>query len=469
MNTSDPHDSNSTHDDVIQAYLDGETSPEQEEQVRHLRNEPAFCERLAQFALDFACLHELAQQGVLERPQGAGDDAQAQPSAPLTERAGRFLRNRFVQAGVVLAAAVLLFAVCLPFWLGSDDPKRQASEKPVQGHIQQATATVLARDDRDDEQAGPDMPFRSNDTLHTVGPEGFAILVFHDGTSLALAGDTTVVCTEDVAQKRIFVRQGHVEADVARQPVGTPMVLVTPTAEASVLGTRFALSVIGNSTRLSVADGKVLFKRLSDGRSVTVPGGYQAIASTRSELAARPILPVPDTWSEDFEGGLPDEWQAGQWVTDALPQDSRGAVRAERRRSENSRLDYLYTVTSNKAWTHGLFRIEQNSYLNFTYRLEKPGWFHVFISVRPDDLSQPRFDNYECKDAGWGRIPAGVWRTASVPLAEFGKVPKAEFKDTPDFHPRVGDVAYVVIFSSYKRDRGLDIDRMWVTRGKPAD
>jgi hypothetical protein len=39
------------------------------------------------------------------------------------------------------------------------------------------------------------------------------------------------------------------------------MVLVTPTAEVSVMGTRLALSAIGDSTKLSVADGE---KELAD-------------------------------------------------------------------------------------------------------------------------------------------------------------------------------------------------------------
>ena len=96
--TADHNQPQLSPDDLIQAYLDGETTPEQEEEVRRLLKEPKVCERLAQFALDFACLHELAQQGVLEPPQGAGADVAAQPPASLAERAGRFLRNRFVQA-----------------------------------------------------------------------------------------------------------------------------------------------------------------------------------------------------------------------------------------------------------------------------------------------------------------------------------------------------------------------------------
>ena len=469
MNAADDFESTPVHDDLIQAYLDGDASPEQEEQVCRLLKEPMFCERLAQFAIDFACLHELAQQGVLELPQGAREDSQALPSTPVAERTDYIPRNWFVLAGVGLAAAVLLLAVCLPIWFGSGGPKRRTRARPVLGSIQQATATVLVSDARNEEQAQPGIAFRSGDTLRTAGPEGFAMLVFRDGTRLAMAGSTELVATADNGQKTVVIRQGLVAVDVARQPAEKPMILVTPTAEARILGTRFALSAIGNATRLSVAHGKVLLKRLSDGRSVTVPSGYQAVASTRSELAARPMPPVPDTWSEDFEDGLPDQWQAGQWVTEGLPLNSRGAVRTQRHPRANHRLEELHTVTSNKAWTHGLFRIEEDTCLNFTYKLANPGWFHIFISVRPDDLSQPHFGTYECKDASWWSIPAGGWRTASVPLAAFGRVPKADFKETPTFQPRIGDVVYVAIFSSYKHDRGLVIDRMWVTRGKPAD
>ena len=67
MNSSKSNDSKSLHDELIQAYLDGETSAEQDEQIRQLLEDPSFCERLAHFALDSACLHELGQQGVLEQ------------------------------------------------------------------------------------------------------------------------------------------------------------------------------------------------------------------------------------------------------------------------------------------------------------------------------------------------------------------------------------------------------------------
>jgi len=372
-----------------------------------------------------------------------------------------------VQVGVVLAAAALLFAASVPFWLGSDGPKRQIGKKPVLGYIQQATATALARDGRDDEEAGPDMPFRSNDTLRTLGPGGFAILGFHDGTKLALAGDTVVTCD---GQKTVRVRQGDVEADVAPQSPGRPMRILTPSAEIRVVGTRLALSADADATRLGVMRGRVVMTRLSDGRSVEVREGYHSIASARSELTAEPIPSVPDTWSEDFERGLPEDWQSGQWVTiDLPPENAHGAVRAARRPMPDGRRDELYTVTTHKAWTSGLFRIEQDTFLNFTYRLQRPGWFHVFLSVRPGDLNRPHYGNYEYQDKSSWTVPPGQWRTVSVPLSKFRKVTRPRFEDAPAIPPRIGDVAYVVIFSSHKHDRGLVIDRMWVTRGRPAD
>ena len=457
MNTIEDYPSDSSHDQLIQAYLDGEASPLQEEQFRGLLAQPSFCERLADFAIDFACLHELAQQGVL----------QEQPT--VQSGASRSSRSRIWRVGLAAAASVLLAIAAFFLWSSVERPARQVAQPPALGHIQQATGTILSRDGNDGAPAKADTAFHSGEMFQTVGPESFAILVFHDGTKLALAAETTAVCTEDEARKKVTVRQGDVQAEVAPQPMGKPMFIVTPHAEVSVLGTRLSLSANTNSTKVQVAEGHVFMRRLSDGRSVDVFGGFHAVASAQSELIARPTPPVPDTWSEDFERGLPDGWQSGQWITEGLLDNSQGGVRATRRFDKLARDRASYVVKTHKAWTRGLFCIKEDTYLNFTYKLEEPQWFHLFISVRPDDLSQPHFGIYECRDEDWRKVPAGQWRTASVPVAEFRRVPKADFKDTPDFHPRFGDVAYMVIFRTPAKDRGLVIDRVWVTRGEPTD
>jgi hypothetical protein len=78
------------------------------------------------------------------------------------------------------------------------------------------------------------------------------------------------------------------------------MILKTPQAEARVIGTRFALSVTTNSTRLDVTEGKVRFTRDSDSKFVKVSTGHYAIAAADSQLASLP-----------FTGGLLRLWWSG--------------------------------------------------------------------------------------------------------------------------------------------------------------
>jgi len=485
VNNSDRYDSTSTHDDLIQAYLDGETTPEQEEQVRRLLNEPAFCERLAQFALNLACLHELAHQGVLEQPDslGSGDRETSSPNsgdfvykerkpsrqrlrdAPVAKRAGYFLRNRLVQAGTVLVVLLLLLVVVVPFWLNRKPDEKPAAEKPALGRLREVASAVIVREGLDDESGQVGSILRSGDTLQNEGPEGFATFVFHDGTMLVLAGDTKVSLTQDGGQKRVDVHHGDVDADVAPQPDGKPMLFVTLLAEVRVMGTRLSISAETDGTTLSVTEGLVVMKRLSDGRSVNVRAGYHAVASPHTELAAQPTPSAPDAWSADFEDGLPDNWRLGQWVTDDLPENSKGAVRSAR---WATRSGLYYTVRSNKVTT-GLFRVHDDTHLNFTYKMDQPGWFNLFVVVNRNDGDRSRTGNYAHQEAAWWRIPASEWRTASVPLTRFHKVVRGRSKDEPKIYAQAGDAVNSIWFSTPEKDRGLTIDRMWVTRGKPAD
>ena len=88
--------------------------------------------------------------------------------------------------------------------------------------------------------------------------------------------------------KRFVLDAGKIEASVARQRTFKPMVILTPQAEARVLGTIFTLTVTTNATRLGVTEGKVKFTRASDGKMVKVSAGNNAVAAANYELAALP-------------------------------------------------------------------------------------------------------------------------------------------------------------------------------------
>jgi hypothetical protein len=129
--------------------------------------------------------------------------------------------------------------------------------------------------------------------LQTHGAASSAVLEFPDGTLLELGPDTTVTRLsggEDPAGrtggngKFAHVERGTVGAEVPPQPAGRPLVLVTPQAEARVLGTRLTIAVATDTTRLSVHEGEVQLTRLADEALVKVAAGHFVVAAETGPL-----------------------------------------------------------------------------------------------------------------------------------------------------------------------------------------
>jgi len=80
-----------------------------------------------------------------------------------------------------------------------------------------------------------------------------------EATSLLLESGALLLIEDSPHGKRLFLRKGRLRASVDKQV--DPFVLRTPDARATVLGTRFTLSVETSSTRLEVTQGKVNLAR----------------------------------------------------------------------------------------------------------------------------------------------------------------------------------------------------------------
>lgn len=124
-----------------------------------------------------------------------------------------------------------------------------------------------------------------------------AVVRYPDRTLVEVAASTSVAFQSggDAASslgKRVNVTWGRVSADVAKQPVGHPMVFLTPTAQAIVLGTRLSLEVDAASTRLEVEEGRVAFARNADRSRVEVGAGQFALATPSGDFAVRPVVAV---------------------------------------------------------------------------------------------------------------------------------------------------------------------------------
>ena len=97
--------------------------------------------------------------------------------------------------------------------------------------------------------------------------------------------------------KRVFLDTGVVEADVAKQP--RSFVLLTPHAEATVLGTRFTLAAGARESRLDVAEGAVQLKKRGTENAVRVNAGQFAVVAPE-----RPLETQSSTLTKEFQTGL---------------------------------------------------------------------------------------------------------------------------------------------------------------------
>ncbi|MFZ5832509.1 MAG: FecR domain-containing protein, partial [Planctomycetota bacterium] len=427
-----------------------------EGEFRRRLAEPEFRRRLAEYAIDGGQLYELSRDGFSMGPT-------AGPA--LAPRAtGRWPRYWVILAAASVAALLMASA----WYVQTREQGGRAS--PEVGRIVRVEGQVTVEVDGRARVATEGSRLLEGETLHTRGMASVALLTLDDGTQVDLAGETRMECTRQGTQKQVRVREGQIGARVVRQPASAPLKILTPSAEILVLGTSLTLSADAQGAELGVHRGRVRLTRVSDGRTIEVAGGQYAVASPRVELVARPLPQAPDRWSADFEAGLPEQWRYGQWIGSGLPEGSFGAVRATRQSALDGSLVEHYRVTPPKDWTRGLFRIDDDTYLNFTYTMERPGWLSIMMGIRSDSPAPAHAGNFELQDSSWSSIEPGQWQTVSIPLTAFRRCVRGmAYNDCPLDPPPVGSAAYLFWFTTGESDRGLMIDRIWISRKGDAE
>jgi hypothetical protein len=210
------------------------------------------------------------------------------------------------------AAAALVLAVvavragrprpATPVTTGDEIAVRASAETPNRGTLPAAVARVdsatgaLFLDGARKIEARPGAWLLSGWGLVTVGAGSRAAISFADGTSLALGGDSALLQVGERARegrgKEAFLARGRLTAEVTPQAAGRPMLLTTPQAQATVVGTRFTLTVDGRSTRLDVEHGAVQIAGLAGGAPALVHASEYALVvegSTAVRARARGV------------------------------------------------------------------------------------------------------------------------------------------------------------------------------------
>jgi ferric-dicitrate binding protein FerR (iron transport regulator) len=155
-------------------------------------------------------------------------------------------------------------------------------------------------------------------TIEGMAPDSWFEIQFNDGSTVMISGTSTLTIA-DPGQKELRLREGVFSANVVPQPEGKPMLIHTPSTLLKVLGTQFDVEARLASTTLTVTEGEVRMRRLSDGREVDVPAKHRVIAEGDGDLAPQRLPESVNHWKSQLHlrpGGY------GRW----LPASERRAA-----------------------------------------------------------------------------------------------------------------------------------------------
>ncbi|HRI15820.1 MAG TPA: FecR domain-containing protein [Verrucomicrobiota bacterium] len=333
--------------ELIYAYLDGEASVEQQEQLRAwLQADPAnvraFVEEVqlnqllrAEFLTQATRAAAVETAGEIKSDAlvlgstpapGVADGALAvrvgrveSSAANLQSRATPSARARTATPGAgVLPNAIAWFRLRRPLHFlalaASVTLMIGLSLWFFPATHNEPTLTILPGTQVALERAGQSLPASDGmkllpgDLLRISGSNGAAITCGKEATRVVFDDQAELKILPWSKGKRLELRQGKVQATAARQRLWSPMILVTAEAEARVLGTQFSLNATTNATRLDVTEGRVQFTRRSDEAAVKVGAGNYAVATANHDLSALPFTGSirREWWSEVSAGSLND-------------------------------------------------------------------------------------------------------------------------------------------------------------------
>ncbi len=148
-------------------------------------------------------------------------------------------------------------------------------------------------------------------TLEALTSDASAVLVFHDGSRVTVSGQASLTVA-DFGQKVLRLQSGVLSAEVAKQPQGRSMRILTPSAETEVVGTRLNVDADMLSTRVTVNEGRVRVTRLADGTMREVAADQLVIAKleSRTPFEVKPRGDHTDSWRST----LPKDVRYGKWL-----------------------------------------------------------------------------------------------------------------------------------------------------------
>ena len=222
------------------------------------------------------------------------------------ERAGVRAKGRSDYWGRVFAGAAACVVLALGVWLVvRSSPTTQGvlltMEMPARVDFPTNTEMFPRPGTRIqyDRRAGSFTP-QPGDGLR-VGDSSSGTMSYADGTVLHLEPGTevrfvTATNSTRTGGKQFTLVGGSLSADVAKQPANFPLLIHTPHATITVVGTEFDLAVGTNATQLEVTHGLVKMSGTNAATAVEVAAGETAVASPDAPPRATRLARNPYLW-----------------------------------------------------------------------------------------------------------------------------------------------------------------------------
>ena len=162
-----------------------------------------------------------------------------------------------VAAGLIIAVSVVLFSM-------------NHSRSPAIAMLANISGDVSVSHDSKLRRADVGHAFVSGTEIKTSGPRSTAFVIWQDGSSMKLEGDTVLRMVDQDGQKHVSLVRGAVKCDIVKQGNGKPLMLTTSHSRIMVIGTSFRARTTANASVTEVIHGVVKVERLSDKDTVTL-------------------------------------------------------------------------------------------------------------------------------------------------------------------------------------------------------
>jgi len=428
-------------DELLMRYFDGRATAAEMQSLNALLKEDAGArDVLAEICFQAVAMADLARERAMVPCARKADLA----------RQGPVGRRRWWAIAATACAAILVLAV-FAWWPSWPGPVLLADfSGPV-------TWVDPAGQSHHDLKPGDEL---HGGTVQVQGTASFANLLFRDGSTVTLAGESEVTVVAR-SQKMLLVRNGDLRAEVRPQRAGRPMLLRTPTAEVEVLGTRFSMGVDPQETRLTVAKGRVQMRRLADGSTTEVPEQASAVATLRTTdaLKAQHRLPPPARWRQTFERPPGKTWK-GEWKSaDRTGPGRLQAIPEVYDRSKYGGPGVAYVVSALDG-CHHIALVDPDSVLSVRWRTAKPANLMILVGLHsPECDFRGNFQADLVPDQV--RPDATGWCQVKFPLSGL----KAGVREHP--RPLPGSRVFLVLVASHMPEPGLEVSELSIEPPPP--